>query len=298
MTSNVVKIRLKGHESFHVREGWIRKGITSIIKDSGVLASNKAVDELGVGANMVKAIRYWLQALGLTKEVRIEGSKRGQILTEDFGKVIFEKDSYLEDNFSLALMHYKLATNKELATSWYIFFNKINAREFTKVNLINIMEQQLRNIDTSLEFSMKSLIDDCSCIIKTYSYDKDDLKKPEDNLICPLSELGLLGRVKIKGMEEVIIKTTPNREILDKLVVLYVIVDRLDGTNVTTIDKLIEDECNVGRIFNLDKNILNEYLDELEECGYIRINRTAGLNTIYIEDITTTDILEKYYSGE
>lgn len=298
MTNSVVKIRLKGHESFHVRDGWIRKGITAIIKEPGTLASNNAMDELGVGANMVKSIRYWLQVLGLTKEVRIEGSKRVQILTENFGRIIFEKDSYFEDNFSLALMHYKLVTNKELATSWYIFFNKINSKEFTKINMINIMEQQLRNIDTSLEFSMKSLIDDCSCIMKTYSYDKDDLKKPEDNLICPLSELGLLERVKIKGKEELIIKTTPNKEVLDKLAVLYVIVDRLDGSNVTTIDKLIEDECNVGRIFNLDKNTLNEYLDELEGYGYIKINRTAGLNTIYIEDITTTKILEKYYSGE
>lgn len=298
MAASKTKIKLKGHESFYIREGWVKKGISAIEIDPGILAANNSIDELGVGANMVKAIRYWLQALGLTEEVRLEGGKRGQILTENFGRIVSDQDSYLEDNFSLALMHYKLVSNKEFATSWYIVFNKINAKEFTRANLINMMEQQLKNLDPELEFSSKSLTDDCSCIIKTYHLDKEDLKRPEDNLICPLSELRLLTKIKLKGKEEVIIKTTPDKEVLDKLVILYVIVDRLNGDRSTTIDKLMEEECNVGRVFNLDKSLLNEYLDELETYEYVKINRTAGLNTIYIEDITTEDILNKYYSGE
>lgn len=296
MVSKAVKIRLKGHESFYIREGWIRKGITAIVKEPGILAASNAIDELGVGANMVKSIRYWLQVLGLTEEVRLEGSKRGQVLTEDFGRILFDKDSYFEDDFSLALMHYKLVTNIELATSWYLFFNKVRAKEFTKINLINIMEQQIRNLDTSIQFSMKSLIDDCTCIVKTYSFDKEDLKKPEDNLISPFTELGLLS--KVKGKEEILLKTVPEKDKLDKLAILYVMVDRLQGATSTTIDKLIEEECNVGKVFNLDRNILNEYLDELEDCGFIKINRTAGLNTVYINEINTKDILEEYFKGQ
>lgn len=296
MVSKAVKIRLKGHESFYIREGWIRKGITAIVKEPGILAASNAIDELGVGSNMVKSIRYWLQVLGLTEEVRLEGSKRGQVLTEEFGRILFDKDSYFEDDFSLALMHYKLVTNIELATSWYLFFNKVGAKEFTKINLINIMEQQIRNLDTSIQFSMKSLIDDCTCIVKTYSFDKEDLKKPEDNLISPFTELGLLS--KVKGKEEILLKTVPKKDKLDKLAILYVMVDRLQGATSTTIDKLIEEDCNVGKVFNLDRNILNEYLDELEDCGFIKINRTAGLNTVYINEINTKDILEEYFKGQ
>ncbi|MGL5352315.1 MAG: DUF4007 family protein, partial [Clostridium sp.] len=117
MAVSKMKIKLKGHESFYIREGWAKKGISAIKKDTSILAANNAIDELGVGANMVKSIRYWLQALGLTEEVRLDGGKRGQIVTKDFGDIITEKDEYLEDNFSLALMHYKLVTNKEYATS-------------------------------------------------------------------------------------------------------------------------------------------------------------------------------------
>jgi len=296
--SSAIKIRLKGHESFYLREGWIRKGVKAIVKEPGILATSNAIDELGVGANMVKSIRYWLQVLGLTEEIRLEGSKRGQILTENFGGILFNKDCYFEDNLSLALMHYKLSTNIQLATSWYLFFNKVESKEFTKTNLINIMEQQIRNLDTAIDFSMKSLIDDCTCIVKTYLFDRDDLKKPEDNLISPFTELGLISKIKVKGKEEVFIKTVPEKDKLDKLAILYVMVDRLNGATSTTIDKLMEEECNIGKIFNLDRNILNEYLDELEDCGFIKINRTAGLNTIYINEINTKDILEEYFNGQ
>lgn len=42
---------------------------------------------------------------------------------------------------------------------------------------------------------------------------------------------------------------------------------------------------------------MNEYLDKLEEEGYITLNRTAGLDMIYMENnITLEQIMEKYYA--
>ena len=71
--------------------------------------------------------------------------------------------------------------------------------------------------------------------------------------------------------------------------------DNLKNRKSTTIKNLIEDENNIGRVFNLDKNSINSYIDKLEDDGYLRVNRTAGLNTIYPTDLAT-DILDKYYS--
>ncbi|MGL5152058.1 MAG: DUF4007 family protein, partial [Clostridium sp.] len=134
-----------------------------------------------------------------------------------------------------------------------------------------------------------------NCIIKTYSYDKEDLGNPEDNLVCPFSELGLLKVLKVKGKDDVIIKSIPTKKSIHELAILYVIVDRLNGANATTIEKLVEEECNIGKIFNLDKNRINDYINSLEDKGYLKINRTAGLNTIYIEDITKEEIIKKYF---
>lgn len=42
----------------------------------------------------------------------------------------------------------------------------------------------------------------------------------------------------------------------------------------------------------------NEYFDRLDAAGYIRVDRTAGLDMIYlIQDMNAIDVLEKYYKS-
>lgn len=291
-----ISIKIRGHESFYVREGWFRKGINAI-NDNGYLLSDvhEAVDTIGVGSAMVKAIRYWLQAVGLTEESRGERGKREQKLTEDFGSIIFEKDPYFEDLGTLFLLHYKLATNKELATSWYLFFNEFRPIETTKIHMQQILKQLILNINPELNVSDKSLNDDCNCIIKTYYAEKNDLKNPEDNMICPFTDLGLIKKISAKGKEDIIVKTAPNRKKLDKLVVLYVMLEHLNDGKSITINNLLEDCNNIGKVFNLNKGLVNYYIDALEEEKYIKVSRTAGLNVIYPTE-KAKDILEKYYS--
>ncbi|NFH70741.1 DUF4007 family protein [Clostridium botulinum] len=289
-------IKLRGHESFYIREGWLRKGVNAIKDDSYLLSNlHEAIDTIGVGSAMVKSIRYWLQAVGICEETRGEKRKRQQKLTENFGEDIFQYDPYFEDLGTLYLLHYKLVTNKELATSWYLFFNEFKPIETTKMHMEEIMKQLILNIDPEMKISDKSLNDDCNCIIKTYYAEKNDLKNPEDNMICPFTDLGLLKKVSARGKEDIILKISPNRKKLDKLIVLFVILENLNKGKSTTIRNLIEDNNNIGKVFNLNKNLVNYYVDELEEAKFINVTRTAGLNTIYPTD-KATDILHKYYS--
>lgn len=290
------KIRIRGHETFYIREGWIRKGIVAVQNDPLIFSNiQNGVDVLGVGSNMVKSIRYWLQAIGLTEEKRGEKGKRYQVLTDGFGDFLIEKDPYIEYLGTLYLLHYKLVTNKELATTWNLFFNSIKATEMTKHNMEEALKQLILNIDPGYEVSSKLLSDDCNCIIKMYFAEKNDFKNPEDNMISPFSDLGLLKKESIRGKKEIIYKTVPDKNKLDKLIVLYVIMDNLTNSKSTTIKNLIEDENNIGRVFNMDKNSINSYIDKLEDDGYLRVNRTAGLNAIYPTDLAI-DILDKYYS--
>lgn len=295
------EIKLKGHESFYIREGWLRKGLCGIKGNEYLFADNiEAIDKLGVGSNMVKSIRYWLQSVNLTVEERGDGGKRKQFPTKDFGEIILKEDPYFEDLGTLYLLHYNLVTNSSLATSWYLFFNRISATEMTKEGMKLALIQQIENIDPGAKYSEKSIIDDCRCIIKTYSIDESDSEDPEDNMICPFTELGLLNKIKRKGNEELIVKLIPSKKKLDRLIILYVIVDNLEKKheNITTINRLIEDDSNIGKVFNLDKNSINEYLDILQQERYLSITRTAGLNTISLRDnsIQTKDILNKYYA--
>lgn len=293
------KIKIKGHESFSLREGWLRKGVSAIQLDECILGDTiKACDELGVGANMVKSIRYWLQAVGLTYEKIAKGSKRCQILTDELGKSILEYDEYFEDIGTLFLLHYKLVTNIELATSWYLFFNKLNAKEFTKDNMIERIKQELSIIAPDTSVSEKSIIDDCNCIIKTYYNDKENMIDPEDNLCCPFVELGLLKKLSYsKNSSDLIIKVSYNKRKLDKLIIFFVILDRLGDNKSITIDQLENQECNIGKVFNLNRNDINEYMDKLKDANLINITRTAGLNEIYPKMRDKEKVLEMYYKG-
>lgn len=295
MADDIVKIRLKAHESFYIREGWLTKGIKNVNNDCRVFVKDDATDILGIGVSMVKSLRYWLQASGLTKEVKVEGNKREQSLTPELGQIIFDNDPYFEDIFSLWLVHYNLVTNKEMCTSWYLFFNEINSNEFTKEELKNEMIYALNRFTNNISFSENSLFDDCECIIKTYFENKKENKNPEDNISCPLSELGLVLRTVLSNGKEVIQKLKPSMGKLDKLVILYIILDNLNGSESVSIENILNDKCNAGKVLNLDRNLLNEYLDLLKNAGYIGINRTAGLNQVYPKKYSKQDIIKEYY---
>ena len=90
MSEKTVKIRLKGHETFILREGWLAKGLKAVADNSRVFSENAGADALGVGTNMAKAIRYWLRAGGITVE------SKGEVGLSHFGELIQQYDSCFE----------------------------------------------------------------------------------------------------------------------------------------------------------------------------------------------------------
>jgi len=77
---------------------------------------------------MVNAIRYWLQAAQLIVPAQ-PGFKTTSLGDKIFGKRGF--DHYLEDEATIWLVHWLIASSPELATGWYWFFNKFHKPEFT-----------------------------------------------------------------------------------------------------------------------------------------------------------------------
>ena len=290
------KYKLKGHESFYIRDGWLRKGMKNVKAEPGLFGVEDVVDRLAVGANMVKAIRFWLQAGHLTVEKIQSGSKRVQKLTSDFGEIIIGKDPYFEDIFTLWIVHYFIAANNEMCTSWYLFFNKFALTEFSKEELVEGMQQLLEDYIGHKSFSQGSLKDDCGVILKTY-FEEDMMRDPEDNLICPLSELGLIKQKKDMRGKSIYCKTKPSIEKLHPLVIMYGIVRSMEDTNGMSVDLLLERDNSVGKLFNLDRAMIYYYLEELKRMGLVEINRTAGLDMIYPAQITSEQVLAMYYDG-
>ena len=105
-------MKFRAHDTFFIRKGWLNKGMRNVKNDPAVFmgAKGNPMDILGIGANMVKALRYWLQAVNLTVEPN--AGKREQSFTP-FGEVIFNNDPYIEEMGTLWFLHYKLASNKD-----------------------------------------------------------------------------------------------------------------------------------------------------------------------------------------
>ena len=289
-------MKFRAHDTFFIRKGWLNKGLRNVNADAGVFMGTKGnpMDVLGIGANMVKALRYWLQAVKLTSEPA--SGRKEQTFTE-FGKIVFENDPYIEEMGTLWLLHYQLASNKEDATAWYYFFNEFKASEFTKEDFVKQLSNYIRI--NGEEVSERSLEDDYTCIINTYvSRMKSNPEKvqPESNIDCPFGELGLIDIANKK--DKLYKKTTPKKDLIHPLVVLAVILDQANGKDEIKISAKQNDPCNVGKIFNLDIITLTALLYKIELMGYIKVVRTAGLDIIrIIKDTSFIECIKDYYQA-
>lgn len=281
-----IKLRLKRHESFSIREGWLAKGIKNVSENGNIFSSSEATDLLGIGTNMVKSLKYWMTATTL-----INDNAKKIELTE-FGKLLNEYDPYLEDLFSWWLIHINLITNTNDSYIYNLFFNKCTGKNFTKREIFDQLNYNL--VKEKLDFNENILQDEVNMIIKTYTID-EKIDNPENNFICPLSELNLIKKIERDTYE----RNKPERRNLNYLVVYCLMTLNLNDKDNISIDELVKNDNSPAKLLNLDKNLINEYLDEMKKNDLIIINRTAGLNMIYLKKkLSLEEIIIKYFKGD
>ena len=289
--------KFRAHETFFIRKGWLSKGMRYVSKKPDVFTDkvDNPMDVLGIGANMVKSLRYWLQAVGLTEEPKV--GKKNQSLT-DFGKLVYEKDPYTEELGTLYLLHYKLVTNEEMAPSWYYFFNKFAMKEFSKDDFVIQIQNELKMDGAAV--AIRSLTDDFACIVNTYvpRYKSDPNKvSPENNINCPLGELGLIDILSKERGYYLYKKSIPVDKSFNPWVIMAVIADQAGDRKEIGLNELLSAEKNIGRVYNLDSICMLSVLHEVEKLGEIKIIRTAGLDIVQIlHKHSFIDCVDKYYA--
>lgn len=261
---------------------------------------------LGLGKNMVRSLRFWMVATGLTEEVR-EGPQTIQRLTP-FGVTVYEHDRYLEEDGTLWLIHYYLASNPQEASAWYWFFNHFDQPTFNKAEFVDVLALWIREntdlVDISRpQIARRSLERDYECLVKTYLPSGRDLS-PEDTIECPLANLELL-RIEVSGRDPVCRLLKPDVERIDPLVVLYAMKDWLDRSGRGDQGELnfaeaLREPMSVGHIFNLDASGLSTLLVRLQDTyPQFRIQRmhTAGLDVLRLPPASEEEILSHYYEA-
>ena len=295
MSMDELKYKIKGNESFGIREGWLAKGLFAIEENKYVFSEETAMDDLGVGSKMVKSIKYWLLASHLAEEKREKNSKHSLVPTSYFGEAVKKYDPYFEDIFTLWIIHYYVSSDIGFNTVWNLFFNRFNASDFTKTVMADKLADECNKIYNKGTALYNSIDSDCGVLLKMYTASEETVIDPEENLVSPFSELGLIARGSARSSY---MKVRPLYSKLDRLAVLYVIISNLEKDKISVdIDTLLTQDNNAGKIFNLDRNMINDYLDRLRQEGFIDLNRTAGLDMVYIrKKFSPVEILEIYYT--
>ena len=291
-------MKFRAHDTFFIRKGWLSKGMKYVHSkpDVFVAKDENPMDVLGIGANMVKALRYWLQAVGLTEEPN--SGKRVQTFTP-LGQSVFTNDRYIEELGTLYLLHYRLSSNKTDATAWYYFFNEFTMSEFSRDDFVDFLQRRIRMEDSDATVAIRSLNDDFSCIINTYlpRYKTSPNRvAPESNIDCPLGELGLIDILSKE--KKTYRKAIPVASTISPWVALAIIVDQAGESKEISLNELLTAPCNIGKTLNLDAISMLDVLYQIERIGKIKINRTAGLDVIHIlEELTFQDCVDAYYQS-
>lgn len=289
-------MKFRAHDTFFIRKGWLSKGMERVVEKPDLFIDKKEnpMDILGIGSNMVKALRYWLQAVGLTTESA--RGRRIQSLTP-LGEQVYLNDRYIEELGTLYLLQYQLAKQKEEATAWYFFFNEFSMSEFTREEFVQALQNYILMADDASSVAIRSLNDDFACIINTYlpRYKSNPGKvSPENNIDCPFGELGLIDIANRK--QKTYKKSIPAAGSLNPWVVFAVIVDQAKGRDEIGLNELLTRPYNIGKVFNLDAITMLDVLHEIENLGLLKIIRTAGLDVIHLnQQMNFNECVQNYY---
>jgi hypothetical protein len=317
--------KFSGHETFPLRYGWLYKS-ANLLKKKGNIRTSSAEDvqdaivELGVGKNMVNAIRYWSESCSIVKTQKNNGSQSlteiGEYLFllsegEEAGCGVHERkvanDPFLERIGSIWLIHFLLNFDDEVITSYRYFFNMSPTQNFEKTQLVYDIVKDI-SVLCEKEVKESTIKKDVDCFLHTYSSKqlskgKKNSSIGEEHFASPLIELGLI-RDLGKGNYSSILDERPSLPIEIFSYALLRFVFEIKASETAGFDALLSDQCSPGKIFRLSERGMGVQLDKavkhypelLEETDTQGMRQVRILKT-FDENETFQFILDDYYRG-
>lgn len=277
-----------GHETFTCRNYWLKKGLDHVW--SGKSFNNLAIKELGVGKNMVGAIRFWSKAFGLT-EFNEQNS--------NLAKYIFQtrngKDPYLEDIGTIWLLHYLLVTS-EVASIYSLVFNYFRKTrlEFTREQILHFLETECQL--KQQHYSVNSLKKDIAVFLNNYLLPEKS-KSIETDFMGLLYELELVDRVRKEGHIQTFRIDNKERKSLPPKILLVCIMLKLESTSIT-FNELLTGINSVGSVFAINSKYLMDCIDQLSNDypKQLVYKDDAGVQVFQIkEGFDLFTVLNDYY---
>lgn len=304
------------HETFAPRFGWLHKAYVQVKDDSEIFHREDAPVILGVGRNMVYAMRYWSQAFKLTQEHPHEDPTyrayvasptwRARWLLDEDGA-----DPYLEDTGSLWLLHWWLLSAephaKCLAPSWYVMFHLAPFSRVTAAEMVAVITRHVReNFDEDRWPAPESISRDVDCLIKMYALDQEfNPLSPgsfEDLLACPFRELGLM-EGQGRGRERLWRFTSGSRFNLPAPVLTYACLDYASRfsskAGTISLARLANEPGGPGRAFRMREPDLAKAIEGLVgEHPHLNMVEALGQRSLAFTaapQALAWDVLDEHY---
>lgn len=299
-----MKLRFTGHDTFPLRYGWLHKAVNLLATHENMErnadeVARDAIVQLGVGRNMVNAVKYWADASDVLQTEYIHG--RPTLKVTDLGRLLFDHsagkqscvDPFLEDIGSIWLLHLHLNFNTDTLTSYRYFFNYCNYQSFQKAKLVDEVFTSASAL-SGLELGKKSTIKkDVDCFLHAYTK-KSRVGKTvdEDHFSSPLAELGLIKEVSNGYLvSELSERRSLPAEIFAYALCMFIERETEDsGVNSIDFDSLLSKPGSPGRIFRMSEAGLSSALDQVTQLSKGRISWTDSLG---LRQIVVTDELKK-----
>jgi len=282
-----LKYTFSGHDSFHCRQLWLKKGY-DFVQEGQSFNSEDAVVRLGVGKNMVSSIRFWLKAFNV-----IDSKDK----PTEFGIKLFDTengyDPFLEDEASLWLLHYQLVKTG-LASIYNIIFNEFRKEKilFKDDVFLNYLKR-IQETNPELSFNENTVSKDFMVFVNNYKNEEEN-NNIEDSFSGILAEIGLLKTVG-KGKEKQYQIENSDRDNLNEAVLLFSILDNPNYGNSISLNSLEYDYNSPGSIFALNRTGLTNKIAEIVDKN-ITFTDHAGIKELQFKNKPNAfSILDKYY---
>jgi len=285
------KLLFSGHESFHCRSLWLKKGYDFISYDKN-FSEPSAVVDLGIGKNMVSSINYWMKSFGMLNQ---EGS------LSQLAEFIFNNkgvDPYLEDTASLWLLHYHIVS-ENFSSIYSLVFNEFRKKriEFNKTQLMQFVKRKCESNNTN--FNEKTIQRDISVFLRNYVRAKKSTKNIEELFSGLFVDLDLILQLKKFDEEDSSWYKIENkdRKDLPAEIVLYSILSNAEYENSITFDELTHGYNSVGNIFALSQKGLLEKINTLTKSfKFLTLSDDAGIRVLQFKRKPDKwEVLKKYY---
>lgn len=281
----MARYSFSGHDSFHCKSLWLKKGYDFLSHEYNFNAPD-AVAELGVGKNMVNAIRYWLKSFGLTSNDKLT------IIADYLFHTETGRDKYAEDLTTLWLLHYLLVSTNVASLYNLLFLSfQREKREFDKEQLLQFIKRKCDVPEQKNVYNENTTNKDIKVMLQNYVMPID--LKSLDDFSALLINLNLIRKNEDKKYSF----NSKSKDDVPSIIILYALID-LKGNDKTVSFDILQD---ISLLFCMPITELIGIIKKLEKDfpGVIAYNDNSGVRNVqFLRDIDKLEVLDNYYIAQ